>query len=317
VSSGSGSAPAQPAARRADWTKALLATVRRLSGDVRTELTDRALGAWFLLMDIVWVAAGATSLEAFGTDANLYRFAAAQYLAGGDPWTLGASSSSFAFSGLPPTILAFVPFALMPTPVVESLWVGASLVAAVFVLRQLGLPLWWLSFPPLAAAIWSGNPHTVLLALLLSRWSALAPVLKLYAVVPLALLGRWRPLVVAGALFALSVVLAPGLWADYLRNAGAISARLLYQAQGDSAFAYPILEIGAAALILVVFSRREIAWLAVPALWPGAEAFYRTMALPVISPLMAGILALPLRGSAVLAVAAIGGVRLLERRARN
>jgi len=109
---------------------------------------DRFLAGWFLVMLIVLALQGALSVEALGTDANLYRFAASAYLAGDDPWNrAGGDWAVFQFAGLPPTILAFVPFAFLPEPIVMTLWVALSLAAAILIVRALRLPVYWLLFP--------------------------------------------------------------------------------------------------------------------------------------------------------------------------
>jgi len=138
--------------------------------------------------------------------------------------------------------------------------------------------------PPLVAAVWSGNPHIVVVALLLGRAAFLAPILKIYGAVPLIGERRWSALLLSGALVAVTVVAAPGLWRDYLTQAADVSARLVAQAGPMSAYGFPILMALVAFVLALLFSRRELGWLAVPALWPGTEFIYSSMALPVITP---------------------------------
>jgi hypothetical protein len=276
---------------------------------------DRFLAGWFLVMLVVLALQGALSVEALGTDANLYRFAASSYMAGADPWNrAGGDWAVFQFAGLPPTILAFVPFAFLPEPVVMALWVALSLAAAILIVRALRLPLYWLLFPPLVGGVWSGNPHIVVVALLLGRAASLAPILKIYGAVPLIGERRWSALLLSGALVALTVVAAPGLWRDYLTQAADVSARLVAQAGPMSAYGFPILMALVAFVLALLFSRRELGWLAVPALWPGTEFIYSSMALPVITPVLATALAVPFRGSPVIAIVIAGFVRLIEPR---
>jgi hypothetical protein len=239
------------------------------------------------------------------------------YVSGGDPWNLNGSWLSFEFSGLPPTVLAFVPFALMPSEIVRISWVLISVIAAIYVVRRLHLQWWWLLFPPLVSTVWLGNPHGAALALILSGAAGLAPRLKVYAVVPLPLLAHWRPLLACAIVFVTTILIAPGLWAEYVANAELISARLIFQAEGFSAYQYPAIALLTAALLVTAFSRREIAWLLIPSLWPATSFLYSSLALPVAQPLLAGILAIPLRGSPVVAVVVVGALRLLvARRAR-
>ena len=64
----------------------------------------------------------------------------------------------------------------------------AGVAAGVWTVRRLGVPLWWVAFPPLFHAIWNGNPETLVLALLVLNHplaSAGALALKLYVGVQL------------------------------------------------------------------------------------------------------------------------------------
>jgi uncharacterized membrane protein YhaH (DUF805 family) len=95
---------------------------------------------------------------------------------------------------------------------------------------------------------------------------------------------------------AATIIVAPGLWLDYFRQFGEISSRLEYESlQGLSAFYFPVLLAVTvlALLILALRDRRAAGWLAVPAIWPSSQFHYSTMALPVMSPLMAVFLAIP------------------------
>ena len=67
-------------------------------------------------------------------------------------------------------------------------WLVLTWAAAIWTLRRLRFPLWWLLFPPIAEALCSANPQLVVLALLVTnrRWaSAVATGLKVYAFIPL------------------------------------------------------------------------------------------------------------------------------------
>jgi hypothetical protein len=48
-----------------------------------------------------------------------------------------------------------------------------------------------------------------------------------------------------------------------------------------------------ALFLLALRDRRAAGWLAVPAVWPASQLHYSTMALPVMSPLLAFFLAIP------------------------
>ena len=75
---------------------------------------------------------------------------------------------------------------------------------------------------------------------------------------------------------------------------GAISARLAKEsALGYSAFYFPGLLIPVVVVLVLLWlkDRRAAAWLAVPAVWPASEFHYSTLALPVMTPILAVLLA--------------------------
>ena len=171
--------------------------------------------------------------------------------------------------------------------------------AAVWVLRRLHIPLWWLLFPPISEALFSGNPQLIVLGMILADRSWLAAIgtaLKVYAFIPLAGEGRWRAIGLAVLVNGATVLIAPGLWARYLNLLPMISGRIEYESgQGFSAFYVPML-LGATVTALIVLAlrkRRVAGWLTVPATWPASQFHYSTMALPVMSPLLATFLAIP------------------------
>jgi len=67
-----------------------------------------------------------------------------------------------------------------------------------------------------------------------------------------------------------------------------------------------------ALLILAVRDRRAAGWLAVPAAWPSSQFHYSTMALPVMSPLLAVLLAVPVARLAPVAIILEVGRRVVE-----
>lgn len=180
---------------------------------------------------------------------------------------------------------------------------AAGLVGTAWVLRRLRLPAWWLLFPPLVDGLWNGTLDVLLLPLLVlpSVAPAAAVAAKVYAVVPLVVLGRWRPL--AGVLLTglITVPLLP--WAAYLADLVAINERLILQSGGGmSAFVWPpLVPIGL--LALAVMGRRRAAWLAVPLLWPSSQWYYSVLGVPGLTYLGAAVFAVPVQGAPV-----IGGV---------
>ena len=237
-----------------------------------------------------------------GIDARIYYRGVVAWLHGSNPWDAAVTvgGSAYHYAGSPVTTVILAPAALLSEDLFTSLWLVLTWAAAAWTLRRLGLPIWWLLFPPISEALFSANPQLIVLALLLADrgWlAAIATALKVYAFIPLFGEGRWRTIALAVGLNALTILVAPALWLNYIAQFGSISDRLAFESiQGFSAFYYPaLLAVTVVALILLALRDRSAAgWLAVPAAWPASQLHYSTMALPVISPLLAFFLAIPI-----------------------
>jgi hypothetical protein len=254
-------------------------------------LAAKALAApvVFTLVSLVFLGANIQG-GSFASDAHIYYSGAAAWLAGQSPWDAPATfqGNPAHFAGLPTTVVLLAPFTLLPEAVFTLLVVVISAGAAVYTVRRLELPWWYLLFPPLFVSVLSGNPSTLIIALLVSGrpvLQALAALLKVYAIIPPALLLRWRTLAWAAGLTALTLVAAP-LWVEYLTRFPELTARLAEESHGGLApmrtgmWAELITLI---ALVILWFRNREAAsWMAVPAAWPASEHHYATFALPIL-----------------------------------
>ena len=232
-----------------------------------------------------------------GIDAMIYYRGVVAWLDGANPWN--AAVGGYHYAGTPVSTVLMAPAGLLSEEVFTIAWLALSWVATIWTLRRLHFPLWWILFPPIAEALFSGNPQLVVVALLVanrSAASAVATALRVYAFLPLVGESRWRQIAFAVAFNAATIAIAPGLWFDYLEQFGAISSRLESESLGGlSAFYFPIL-LGIAVVALLVLAlrdRRAAGWLAVPAVWPSSQFHYSTMALPVMSPLLAVLLSIP------------------------
>ena len=265
--------------------------------------TELVLIVWFTIMSVRRVIGPAiVGPVDLGWDAVAYTRAARALLDGGNPWTVGIPNATYAAP--PPSLIPFLPFAYLPEPIVQAFWVGLNILSAIYVLRTLRLQAWWLLFPPLLLAIVAGSSALPLVALLVRGGvvaEATAVVGRVYSAIPLLVLGKWWPLLLAaGAILVTAPFLA---WDQFIRDLPTINALLAAQSGGgNSAFAVPIL-IPVAIVGLVLVGRRKAAWLAVPALWPNAQEYYAVIALPVAAsvpfatmamatPLAPGIIAL-------------------------
>jgi hypothetical protein len=117
-------------------------------------------------------------------------------------------------------------------------------------------------------------------------------------------------------LTAATILVAPDLWLDYMRSFWSLSGRLEFETQqGGSAFYVPIL-LGVTAMALLFLAARDhrtAGWLTVPALWPSSQFHYSTLALPVMSPLLAVLLAVPNRLAPVVIILEVGRILIGPR----
>jgi len=279
----------------------------RLGEDHLRLVGEIALAAWFAGQSYMRISRFVRDTVPLGQDIQIYYRGVQEWLHGGDPWAAQVivRHSAFNYAGSPATTLLLAPSALLSESQFTALWLGLTALSAVAIVRWLRLPIWWLLFPPTTEALYSGNPQLVVLMLLLagaSRTSVLADsiavVLKVYAVVPLLGERQLRRVGLALVLTIATFVVAPSLWIHYGEQFGTISARLAQQSEnGDSAFYFPMLLVPTAIAIFLLWRRdpKAAAWLAVPALWPSSEFHYSTFAQPVMTPLLAILLAVPIQ----------------------
>ena len=271
---------------------------------VRSTIEAWWLAVWFAVVSIPFLVVPVVRGGSLPVDALLYVRATRLWLDGGDPWS--AQVTGLFFAAPPPTLLPLVPFALLGETlgtVVLSIVVAGAGIATI---RMLRLPWWWLLFPPLVQGMLAGNVQLLLVPpILLPRAGFLAPLVKIYGAVPMAILGRWRGLLVAGAVVVITAPLLP--WASYIERFADISAVLATQSQDGPSFMGALLLAPLALPCLWLVGRERAAWLIVPALWPAQQWYYGTLVLPTKSRLVAAIIATPfaLAGFAALFALAI------------
>jgi hypothetical protein len=309
------------AATRRSLTRSIGAVVLRLQA-IRERVGENqlrvlgqiALAAWFAGLTYMRIARFVSSDVVLGQDIRIYYRGVESWLNGGDPWAgeVAVRHFPFNYAGSPATTILLAPSALLSEDQFTALWLVLSVLSALAIIRWLRLPLWWLLFPPTAEALYSGNPQLVVLMLLLAgagRTGVVADTisvaLKAYAVIPLLGERRLRRIGLALVFTIATFVIAPSLWFEYAGKFGTISARLAQQSgNGYSAFQYPLLLVPTAIAILLLWRRdpKAAAWLAVPALWPSTEFHYSTFAQPVMTPLLAVLLAVPTNQLAPVAI---------------
>ena len=232
------------------------------------------LPIWFTAFAIRTFATFAAA-DHLGIDVEIYRHAAEVALAGGNPWT--TELGRVPFVAPPPTLLPYLPLALIPLPAATVIFMTACVAGAVWAIRRLGLPIWWILFPPLFDALIVGNPDALVLPLLVARGpiAGLAVVFKVYAAVPLLFQRRWAPLIVGGAVSALAL---PQL-ANFLSQTDTIASVMSNHAKlsaWGTVLMVPV--VGA----LWYLRRNGAEWLIVPSLWPNSQTQYGAMALPAV-----------------------------------
>lgn len=271
---------------------------------IRALLRRYALPMWFAANSLVALAYSARDTSLLYFDARLYLMATQEWLAGGDPWSVDLAGNFYAAP--PPSLLPLAPLAALPIDLGVAVIAALVIVAAVASVRMLGLPWWWILFPPLIQSVLSANVQALLLPLILVGAGPVAVFLKVYAAVPLVLLARWRALAITAVLLVASAPLLP--WSQYLAELGAINARLIDQT--NYALPTPLLVVLApvALVALWIVGRERGAWLAVPALWPSQQYYYGSLAMGAKSGLAAAIVAFPINGSGLWALLALAAL---------
>jgi hypothetical protein len=256
--------------------------------------------AWFAMISAIRLSVLIATIP-IGYDGMLYRDATLRWLAGGDPW---ARTPDFAalYAAPPPTLIAMLPFAALPELVARAGLVALGLVASIWLIRRLRLPVWWLLFPPLVDGIYIANPHVFVVPLLVAGWGPLAVLVKAYAGAVPAFLAQWRVLVMTAAIVLVTAPVLP--WRQFIERWPEISAALASQSGGGglSVQATPVL-LPVAVIAAVLLGRKRLAWWAVPTFWPYTQWYYSSMVLPVATPLAAMALAAPVPGATTVAIA--------------
>lgn len=261
---------------------------------------------WNLILPIAFVIGAESSIlhlvvapQLLGSHAWIYTDAARALLAGSDPWRVGPAAVVFA--GPPTMLLPFVPFAGLPNIVIAGIWVLASLIGGIWLLRKLGLPGYWLAFNPLLAAIGLGHPEVLAVALLFlgGRLGGLSAIVKPYMGFALLAQRRWSAIAVAIIAVAITAPFLP--WGLFIQERDMISQTLAQQYSGDSVFGNPVLMLIAVVALASLGWRRAL-WLGTPLLWPFAQQTYKLMALPVLTPVIAVFWAVPVPGFALIGV---------------
>jgi hypothetical protein len=277
-------------------------------------LVDRL---WCLLVPTVFLVFAGIEVVTLvsgglGSDAMIYHRAGANWLSGSNPWDASATFSGriYHFYAAPTAAIVMAPLSLIPLGIFVPGWIALQAASAVFVVRRLELPVWWLLFPPIVSGVLSGNPSLSVLALLLLPFpaaGALAAMVKAYAGVPLLGERRWGAIILSAVLVVASALIAPSLWSTFFGDASARTARLMTESDGGfSGLQDPRLFVLALTSIVVIawVDFRRAAWLAPVVLWPASQLHWSTLAMPVMTTLLALGLAFPMQQVPVVVISA-------------
>jgi hypothetical protein len=262
-------------------------------------MADRLRGTLWVIVPIWFVVISAIRLSSYlafepGYDGMLYRTATVRWMGGLDPWTPPLEGAAFAAP--PPSLIAMIPFALVPEPVARYALLTFGVLASVWMIRRLKLPIWWLAFPPLVDGLYIGNPHIFVAPLLIAGLTPIAAFLKVYALAVPAFRLDVRALAVTAILFVVTVPLLP--WGQFINEYPQISDALRRQAGGAglSVWATPVL-LPVALVAAVLVGRERLAWLSVPVFWPYTQWYYAALVIPVVTPMAAVAFATPIPGA--------------------
>jgi hypothetical protein len=141
--------------------------------------------------------------------------------------------SNYPFLYPPLTLPGFAALSLIPSPLIDVLWVAASIGLAILALRTFGLGWPWVAallvWPPFVQGLWVGNVAVPLLSLFaiaprIGEGLVISPVFKLYSGITTLWLvreRRWRPLVlglvlVAGTALVTLPIVGVGRWLEWV-----------------------------------------------------------------------------------------------------
>lgn len=245
--------------------------------------------------------------DALFGDSRLYWRATEAWVSGGDPWA--ASHNGIVFAGIPPTLLLNLPLVPFGEDLAWAFWPVAGLIGMTFALRRLGLPLWWLLWPPVMEGLLPGSPDLVLMGLIVAGVGWISAVAKPYVVPAMLWEGRWRSVVLAALIGVATMPLLP--WPRFADQWPAIATAYSVQTRDFSAWPDP-LAMFAVTLALVSLGRFGLG-LATPGLWPQAQLHYGLFSVSAAarSRLLAVGLGFPLPGVGPVAIIVYAGWRLI------
>jgi hypothetical protein len=210
-------------------------------------------------------------------DAHIYFRATQAWLAGANPWQ--STALDIPFGAPPPALLLNLPLVAFGEGFATVFWVVANTASAIFLVRRLHLPIWWLLYQPIIEAWLGGSPDLTLSALVLLGVSGPAALAKPYSISALIADRRWRPIAGAVVVGAATIPFLP--WQTFFASQADISAAFARWGDPVSAVGDPLL-MGITLLALLSLGWRRGWMLAIPGLL-AMQPHYLLFALPVLS----------------------------------
>jgi hypothetical protein len=234
-------------------------------------------------------------IGAIGSDTRIYYRGSELWLAGGNAWeaSAGFDGNVYHYAALPSTTVMFAPATVLPEGLFAGLWLalGPSPLSGSCGSR-LGLPWWWLAFPPLAEGSGPATGHRPAGAGgRAAGGSRRSRHRSLYGAVPLGAQPRWRSLVAGGVLILATIAIAPSLWGNVRRRLPVPSPSACWPSRRAASVPTPgrcCSAYRSSPAALALLDRIAAGWVAVPAVWPASEFHYSILVLPISTPLAGG-----------------------------
>ncbi len=224
-----------------DRARRLRRQIRDLSG---SRVIWRVLLGIALVLSALWILPFYMDPDHIFVDAHIYYRATAAWVAGGNPWV--TTYSGIPFAGIPPTLLLNLPLLLIGEEAAVAVWAVANSLSVVFLVRRLRLPTWTILMLPVLEGWLGAGPDLTLAALAVAGGGWVAVLTKPYSAPAIIAAGRWRQVVLAGAIGVASLPFLP--WLMFYESREIVMETFRRFA------GHPVSASGNVALMLVVFA---------------------------------------------------------------
>ena len=187
-------------------------------------------------------------------DAHIYFRATEAWVQGGNPWL--PMWQGIPFAAPPPALLLNLPLIPFGEQVAVTFWVVANSLSLLYIFRRLHLPPYWFLFYPVFEGFLGATPDIALAALVMLGGGAISGLVKPYAIPAMLAVGRWRAVLVAGAVVVVTLPLLP--WATFRASEEVIKSAFAEFTVVVSAFGDPGLMVATAIALASLGYRRGL-----------------------------------------------------------